>query len=360
MRNTKTRILVCPLGWGLGHASRLIPIIQFLKDEGYEIIVAGDKPQLLLISYRFPDIQTINFPSFNVSLSKGKSQLLPLIGVAIRLPYHTIREHFALKRIIRENKIDLIISDNRYGLWCKGVKSIFITHQLKVIFPKPFRFLEPIGLNAVRFFSSKFKYCLVPDFSDERNLAGELSNPGKKPKNIKYIETLSRFSDIKIDENSEEWDLVGISSGPSPHREIFIQEISRLSKLYNLKTLIIKGSPKEGMQTYIENGISYCGHLSDKDFANAVLSSKYLITRSGYCTIMDLYALGVGGLIVPTPGQTEQEYLAEFLSNKGLFKTCKQDEILKTDIELALLIKRPTVRVSNLFKEPILELLNPS
>lgn len=333
------RVLVCPLGWGLGHASRLIPIINLLQDAGCKVIIAGDSTQVSLLSSRFPSIETINFPSLRVKLSKSESQLFPLLGIAFRIPLWTIREHNALKRIIKEKRIDLIISDNRYGLWCKGTKSVLITHQLKVIFPKPFRFLEPLGGLFVRLISKKYNHCFVPDFKEQDNLAGELSHPYRKPSNLIYIGLLSRFNGIKLNINIPEWDLLGIASGPSPQREIFIEQIEKLSKCYSLKTLIIKGTPEEGTGISTQNNIFYAGHLGDDDFVKAINTSKFLITRSGYSTIMDLVSLGVRGLIVPTPGQTEQEYLAEYLSGKGIFNSCKQSDLENIDISVAQLIK---------------------
>ncbi|MHC1703589.1 MAG: glycosyltransferase [Tenuifilaceae bacterium] len=350
------RVLVCPLGWGLGHASRLIPIIARLQKEGFEVITAGDELQIQFISSFFPDIKTINFQSFKVRLSKGSSQLFPILGISVRLPYHIIREHFTLKRIVKEHGINLIISDNRYGLWHKNLKTVIITHQLRVLFPKPFRFLEPVGELFVRYFAQKFTYCWIPDFPEEINLAGKLSHPSKTPLNSRYIGLLSRFNDYKNEYYSHAWDLVGIVSGPSPQREILINSIAHLAKQKNLKTLIIKGNPDDGT-TIIENdGVYYAGHLNDNDFVNAIKSTKYLITRAGYSTIMDLSALGVSGLIVPTPGQTEQEYLAEYLSKKGIFKACKQKDLINIDISLLQIIQNKINRSPQLLEKSFQEL----
>jgi uncharacterized protein (TIGR00661 family) len=340
MNNGIKRCLVCPLGWGLGHASRLIPVIDRIQKSGVEVIVAGDEMQIQYLANYFPSVKTICFLSFKVTLTKRTSQLIPLIGIAFRLPYHIIKEHLALGRIVQDNNIDLIISDNRYGLWHRGIKSILITHQLRVLFPKPFRFLEPIGEVFVRFISKKFTQCWIPDFSGDENLAGMLSHPAKIPSKARYIGSLSRFDIISsIIEEIQKWDLVGMASGPSPQREIFIELIAGLAKRNALKTLIIKGIPTEGTKIIENDGIFYAGHLSDIDFEKAVKSTKYLITRAGYSTIMDLMSIGISGLIVPTPGQTEQEYLAEYLSGKGLFRTCKQNELVKINISFAKVVQ---------------------
>lgn len=345
----KHRVLVCPLGWGLGHASRDIPIIDYLQKEGHDVIVAGDELQLSYISSCFPDIKTIKFPSFKVKLSRYSNQVVPIIRIAFRLPYHIIKEHFALERIVKDFEISYIVSDNRYGLWHRKVKSVLITHQIRVLFPKPFQFLEPFGELFVRIISKKFTHCWIPDLSSEKNVAGILSHPPKLPSNAVYIGLLSRFKERLVKSNNQEWDLVGIASGPSPQREIFIKLICKLAKRNNLKTLIVKGDPLEGTKVVITDGIFFAGHLEDTSFQKAVRSSKYLITRAGYSTIMDLVTLEISCLIVPTPGQTEQEYLAKYLSGKGLFKACRQIDLENIDISIATVGKITIEGESSLF-----------
>jgi len=356
-KENRNRVLVCPLGWGLGHASRLIPIIERFQKSGDTIIIAGDELQILYLKEFFPDIKTLNFPSFKVKLAKGSNQLIPILGIAIRLPYHTLREHFVLKGIVKKHRINLIISDNRYGLWCKGIKSILITHQLSVLFPKPFKFIGPVGAWFIRKISRKFSFCWIPDYPGVNNLAGDLSHLPILPLNARYVGLLSRFQKLSLKVNTQEWDLVGIASGPSPQREILIDLISNLARINNLKALIIKGNPSEGTKVIEKGGIFYAGHLNDVDFQRAIQSSKYLITRAGYSTIMDLAAIGIAGLIVPTPGQTEQEYLANYLSSRGIFKSCKQYELEKIGIAIALVNPIYTETTPQLLEKAINELI---
>jgi uncharacterized protein (TIGR00661 family) len=337
MREMKRkRVLICPLGWGLGHASRVIPIIEAFLNLGHEVLVAANNQSLRLLSHRFPDIQTIRFPSFEVRLARGKSQTIPLIGVALRLPFHTLKEHFMLRRLIRQYQIDLVISDNRYGLWCQGTNTILITHQLRVLFPKPFRFLEPAGQVFIRWIAERFTACWIPDNQGAYSIAGKLSHPTRLPRNAKYIGMLSRFTNYGVTPVHPCWDLVGIASGPNPHRELLIAEIEKLATRHNLKTLIVKGLPEEGDSIVEKDGICYAGHLGDNEFASVVKTTKYLVCRAGYSTIMDLFALRTRGLLVPTPGQTEQEYLASHLASKQLFEVVQQSKLQGIDINRAL------------------------
>ncbi len=333
MDNGAKKVLVCPLGWGLGHASRDIPIIDHFLKLGCEVLVAGDSQQLSLLNQRFPGVKSILFPSFKVKFSKRKSQLWPLTRITFILPFHIIKEHFSLKQLIREHQIDIVVSDNRYGLWNRHVKTILITHQLKVFFPKPFRFLEPVGELFIKYFIKKFDECWVPDLLGNENLAGELSHPSVKIDNVKYIGVLSRFSNYEVDKSLEAFDLIGIASGPSPQREMFIDEVAKLARRHLLKTLIMKGEPELGTIIHEVDGIKYVGHLEDYRFASYVKSAKHVICRAGYSTIMDMVALDVKPLIVPTPGQTEQEYLAKYLDGKGIFRFIEQNKIETIDID---------------------------
>lgn len=314
----KKRVLICPLGWGLGHASRDIPIIDHFLKLGCEVFVAGDSQQINLLNQRFPKVKSILFPSIKVKFSKRNSQLWPLTRIAFLLPFYIIKEHFLLKRLIREHQIDIVVSDNRYGLWNRHVKTIFITHQLKIFFPQPFRFLEPIGERFIRYFVNKYDECWVPDLLGTQNLAGELSRPSVRIDNVRYIGVLSRFSNFKVDKSLDIFDLIGIASGPSPQREIFIDEITKFAHIHSFKTLIIMGEPEIGTTIKEVGGIQYAGHLNDSEFASLVKSAKNVICRAGYSTIMDMVALDVKPIIVPTSGQTEQEYLLKHLTGNRI------------------------------------------
>jgi predicted glycosyltransferase len=321
----KTRALICPLGWGMGHATRMIPIINFLKQNGVEVIVAGDERIKPIFKNNFKEIPFILFPSYRVEFGSGKSQLFHLIGIAFRMLWATCRETRRLNAIIESHNIDLIISDNRFGLYSKKVDSVLVTHQLNIIFPKPFKWLAFIGQWYVRFYAHKHTECWVPDNMEGIRLSGILSSSKKMPKNTRFIGLLSRFSSpVEYLLKTHEWELVVIASGPSPQRELFVQEAIDLANRLGLKTLILRGNPQESEQRYIGGKILLVPTLNDEEMRLAVLSADYLICRAGYSTIMDLIALGRKALLVPTPGQTEQEYLAKHLSASGMFAAIPQ------------------------------------
>lgn len=331
-KSTK-QILVSPLGWGLGHASRDIPIIDALIKQGHKVIFAADKPQCLLIEQRFPNLETIHFPSLNVKFSKSKYQFFPLLWVAFKLPFYNIWEHFKLNGILKKHRIDIVISDNRYGLWSRKVRSIIITHQLRVIPPFPFKWAMPITEYLVKLWLKRFDEVWIPDYADERCTAGILSKPNGLG-NLCYVGSLSRFEGVDAESVFNGFQMVVVASGPEPHRSIFVDINAKIAQRYGLNCLIIEGRPENGIIPRCADGVWVVGHLPDMQFALAVKNAQYLVLRCGYSTIMDMLALGLSGLIVPTPGQTEQEYLAEYLSAKGLFHYVKQSDLLSIDIEM--------------------------
>jgi predicted glycosyltransferase len=347
----KTRALICPLGWGMGHATRMIPIINFLKSQGVEVVVAGDERVRPIFQNRFIGTPFILFPSYRVELSAGENQLFSLIGITFRMLWATCRETRHLRTIVESHKIDLIISDNRYGLYSKKVDSILVTHQLNIIFPAPFKWLAFIGQWYVRQYAHKHTECWIPDNEAGTRLSGVLSSTKKMPRNTKFIGLLSRFSNApEILPKANAWELVVIASGPSPQREFFVQGAIDLANRLEIKTLILRGNPQESEQRYIGSKILLVPTLNDEEMRMAVLSADYLICRAGYSTIMDLIALGRKALLIPTPGQTEQEYLAQHLSAMGMFATIAQGAMKNLSLESLKSLKEPVKYGLNFFQ----------
>ncbi|HVZ97422.1 MAG TPA: glycosyltransferase [Chitinophagaceae bacterium] len=227
-----------------------------------------------------------------------------------------------MKKFIRENKIDAVISDNRFGMYYKKVVSVYITHQLLIKTGN--RFTEKLAQDLHYFFIKNFNTCWVPDYA-ENGLAGDLSHPKNTPRNIRYIGFLSRFE--KITGSKKVREVLIIISGPEPQRTIFEEKIiSQLSGI-NKKVLLVRGLPDEPKILQTGNKITAIeNHLSSEEMNMAIQESEVIICRSGYSTIMDLVKLGCAAVIVPTPGQTEQEYLGEYLMQQKYFYCISQDD----------------------------------
>jgi uncharacterized protein (TIGR00661 family) len=322
------RILISPLGWGLGHATRLIPIISQLIERGCSVVIAADLPSNELLRIRFPELEYIHFPSINIKLSRRRLKIIRLVQIALRFFLLTHKEHKKIKEIVREYVIDIVISDNRYGLWGATEKSILITHQLTILFPRPFKWIEFLGRWYVKRYAEKFSECWVPDQQEGFRFSGDLSSPKRLPANIKFIGIQSRFTNFTIERTESEWDFVGIVSGPPPQRDIFEQILISIANRLKLKVLIFQGLPLGPRLARTVGYATLVSHQPDEQMAQAIVSAKLLICRSGYSTIMDLVALNRSAIIVPTPGQSEQEYLAKYLSRHKLFQSIPQSRLL--------------------------------
>ena len=323
----QSRILICPLDWGLGHATRCIPLIDELQKHGAKVILAADGPQLNLLKAEFPEAEWISFPGYRVSYGKRTGAGISILTSVPRLLYNILKEHFILKSLIRKHKIDGLISDNRYGLWNHSVSTVFITHQLNIIAPSPLRFAEPFLRALTRFFAERFDECWIPDAEGDDNLSGKLSHGYNLPVNGGYIGVLSRFNKY-TDSNVEPiYDVVAMVSGPEPQRTVFENVLLRQLPVKEKKCLLLRGIPGETTITYLRENLDIAGHLPASRLNNILKHKPFVICRSGYSTLMDLTFTGNRALLVPTPGQTEQEYLASHLSNKGLYQTCNQDSI---------------------------------
>jgi len=312
------KVLVCPLNWGLGHATRCVPIIKRLTDEGNEVTIAGDGFPLEFLRQEFPELRCIELPSYPIRYSAGKSQVGAMIRQSPKILAGIISEHRRLKKMLKTEKFDMIISDNRFGLWNKNLHSVYITHQLMIKMPAGLRFIEPIVWRLHRFFILKYDECWIPDYEGAKNLSGDLAHKYPLPRNAKFIGSLSRFSLLKNIVPNKKFHTIAVLSGVEPQRSLFEAELIARLKKSKEKMLIVQGKPQKEKQIHETQNITLISHLETAEFAAFLLGSERIIARSGYSTIMDLDALGClqKAELIPTPGQTEQEYLAEFLTQR--------------------------------------------
>ncbi len=318
-------ILFSPLDWGLGHAVRDVPIIRYYTEKKHSIFIAASEPSLTLLKKEFPDATFIKINAYNIQYSKYLPAILKITVQIPKIIIAAIREHFLLNKIIEKHKIDIVFSDNRYGMYSKKTKSIFITHQISIKLPKLLSFAEKIIYIIHKKAISKFDKCLIPDYEGENNLSGNLSHKYPKPKNAIFIEPLS---DFKIQQKKEnfKYDIMAIISGPEPQRSIFEKKILEEFTKLNLKSLVITGKPHIENFSEYEN-ITIINHLPRAEMLNAILNSETIISRAGYTSIMDFYRLRKKAILIPTPGQTEQEYLAEYLYEKNFFLMQSQNKL---------------------------------
>ncbi|HEX8563693.1 MAG TPA: glycosyltransferase [Flavobacterium sp.] len=320
MQNPEKNILVAPLNWGLGHATRCIPIIRALIETGYNPILASDGSALQLLKKEFPLLTALELPSYDITYPEdGKKfkwkmlQNAPKMIEAIRI------EKKMVKKWVREYDLCGIISDNRLGVISKKVHSVFITHQIKVLSGNT----TWISSKLHRYIIDQFDECWIPDAESKPNLSGKLGHLKNPRENISYIGPLSRFESVQL---PVKYDLMVLLSGPEPQRS-YLENILRdeLSESHK-KTLFIKGIVDDQQHIEQTGNITYYNYMDSAQLQQALNESKLVVCRSGYTSVMDLAKLRKKCFFVPTPGQFEQEYLAKRLTAKGFVASCNQED----------------------------------
>ena len=315
--NRKPIILIAPLDWGLGHATRCIPIITHFLAIGCEVIVASNGYQQALLQHEFGNVRFVNLPGYRLTYAKNKFSTIAKILCQIPKMIRAIRyENKWLAAFLSKNQVDAVISDNRYGMYNHRVPSVFITHQLtvKTPFGRPGNHLLRSMLYR---YINKFNECWVPDYSNNENFAGELSHPPSFPAiPVKYIGKLSRLSPLRGASMPDE--LMIILSGPEPQRSIFEALLLPQLAAYRKPVTLVRGLPEEDTLPYGNKNLVIYNHLPANRLNSIISRSDTIISRSGYSTVMDLTGFGKKCIFVPTPGQSEQEYLARYLHARQL------------------------------------------
>ncbi len=299
--------MVAPLDWGLGHATRDISIIRALMAHGYTVVLAAEGIQASLLRVEFPELLLLPLAGYHIHYSKTKWGFLFTILQQVPRVYKVIKaENRWLDSVIDEHKIDLVIADNRFGLHSKKVPCIFITHQLTV--KAPFAWMEKIIQKVNYHFIHQFSCVWVPDVAGEMNIAGILSHPARLPEiPVVYIGLISRFQLYK---ETKQYDYCLLLSGPEPQRTILEERFLADAGSIPGKIILVRGKPGSHEIVTVPENVAVVNHLPTKDLQKVLLQSDIIICRGGYTSVMELLSLKKKMLIIPTPGQTEQEYLA--------------------------------------------------
>lgn len=327
------KILVAPLDWGLGHVTRCIPIVNELITQGWEVCLAGNERGLAVMRQEFPQLSTVHLEGYNVIYHPSKKgftwkiiRQLPGILRSIK------KENRWLKRILEEQPFDAVISDNRFGLYNQSVHTVFITHQLHVKSGIG-KWIDSIMQKINHRYINRFNECWVPDYKGTKNLSGALSHGDPVPGNTTYIGALSRFKKMDV---AKKYDVIIILSGPEPGRKNWEKKILNALEEYKGTVCLVRGLPGSKEQTAHNGNTDIINHLSAKALNTAIEQSEWVICRSGYTSVMDLAKLRHKAILVPTPGQAEQEYLAAYLHHQNMFYTVKEASFsLQHDMEQA-------------------------
>jgi len=326
-------VLVSPLDWGLGHSARLVPVILACLERNWTVVIAANGKSLDFLRNRFPDLPWVVLPFKRISYSRRDnffSKLIPQLPGFIKAVKNNQHQ---LRGLIDKYDIDAIIGDHRYGLGNQKVPSVFISNQLWLLTPKQWSFTEKWIYKIHKRVLRKYTYLWLADFPGDKNFTGKQTHTPDQPASSRFIGPISRFigkTDI-LQPESKEPDILIILSGPEPQRSILETKIARLLLNRKEKVMIIRGIPPPvgdpvgGL--YREENISWLDHGDDPTLAGFIKSAGKIICRPGLSMLSDLVALGRTALLVPTPGQTEQNYMAGRLKKKSYFAVVEQVEL---------------------------------
>jgi uncharacterized protein (TIGR00661 family) len=326
MKN-KNRILVAPLNWGLGHATRCIPIINKLIHEGFEPVIASDGVALKILQKEFPNLIFEELPSYNITYSKTSYFFKFKILSSAPKVLKTVKEEFKkTKKIVKQHDISVIISDNRLGVHHPKIKSIFITHQVNILSGLTTFISSKIHAEFIK----KFDECWIPDFEGIQNLGGKLSHDFKISTKTKYIGPLSRFTKTLVEPN---YDFLLLLSGPEPQRTLLETKLLNEFKDFEGNVIMVRGVFENEQKQSRFGKILVYNFMTSSQLEETINESKIIVSRSGYTTVMDLAKLGKKAFFIPTPGQTEQEYLAKKFDLEGIAPSCKQSDFKISELE---------------------------
>jgi UDP:flavonoid glycosyltransferase YjiC (YdhE family) len=300
--------LLCVLDWGLGHASRSLALAAQLEAAGESVHFASSGRAQKFLERERPDLPVHELPAYKVTYP---TRSMPF-NVAIQLPrwLRTIRrERRYTEKLVKKQGFDRVISDNRFGCYAANVPSIFLTHQL-----------HPITNNRLvtwlyQRYLQRFDGFWVPDYpEEERRISGRLSAVTGY-QDVLFIGPLSRLVTTPSHGlQPMNTCVLALLSGPEPMRSRLETIVIRELKSVPGQHVLVRGLP--GGTTSLPDPPP---NVTIHDFADAHLlaqllpAARHIVCRSGYSTLMDVYAVTSGDklILVPTPGQTEQVYLAE-------------------------------------------------
>jgi UDP-N-acetylglucosamine transferase subunit ALG13 len=322
-------ILVAPLDWGLGHTTRCIPIIRHLLAQGHRVLVAGNDTQHGLLSAVLSGFEWLPLRGYEVRYARSSHAFMPrLLAQVPRIRRRIAGEHAWLQQQVAGGKIDAVISDNRYGLYSAEVPCIIMTHQLQVL--SGMGALADQVVRQLHYkFLEKFEACWIVDKPAD-GLSGKLAHPGQLPEMAcHYIGLLSGCAGGATEQAATANPyLLVLLSGTEPQRSILQSLLWQQCLEYKEPVVFVAGSTQADIPDDIPSHIRFVQRVAGKELQQLIAGASLVLCRSGYSSVMDLAALQKPAVLIPTPGQTEQEYLARHLQEQGLFPTAAQSNFV--------------------------------
>ncbi len=312
--------MVAPINWGLGHATRCIPLIKKLEEKGFIPIIASDGAALELLKKEFPHLEAFELPSYNITYtSRGSLLKWKLLLDSPYILKNIKKEKKATRVLVEKLNLHGIISDSRFGVRYKHLPNIFITHQLNVLSGNTTFLSSKLHQRYIR----KYDECWIPDSPGKPNLSGFLGHSKMRTNSVKYMGIISRFNKETV---PQKYDYMVLLSGPEPQRSLLEEILFRELQKSAQKILFVRGVVSDEQPKMAAPNMVIKNYLFGKELEQALNSSEVVIARSGYTTLMDLAKLEKKAFFIPTPGQFEQEYLAERMRKLGFAPSCRQED----------------------------------
>lgn len=327
---SRKKVLIAPQHWGLGHVTRTIPVIRYFIRKGYELVLASSGAGSNLLRKEFPELVVYDVPDYGITYP-SRNMFWNMTFQIFKLHKAILLEKIALGKICKEHQIDLVVSNARLGAAQNGIASVIISHHLHI--PLGSKLIEFISDTWMRFFYLQFNQIWVPDFGGDHNLSGDLAHQFKSSKHF-FIGPLSRFRTMDL---PQRFDICFMLSGPEPQRRFFEEKIlSQINDLGPAKMILIRGTTTGAVLPKYVN-LEVKDLVTSEELNEIMCSSGLIVCRSGYSTLLDLSVIQKKALLIPTPGQPEQEYLGRGLMAKNLFLNVDQDDLnLKKHVKEAL------------------------
>ena len=356
------KVLVAPLDWGLGHATRCVPVIREFLRKGAEVEIAVVKANAAFFREVFPEVRQRIAPAYNIVYPKHAINMaLWLVQKSSHLNAVIRFEHRFAEEMVTRHGYDIIVSDNRFGFYSKKAHSVYMTHQRRIAFPAAFSALEGVGIRWHNSVMKHFDEVWVPDEERFNGYAGSLSHVNGCPVPLKFVGLLSRFADFdeECGTGKQGQNVLAIVSGVEPARTQFETSLHEILAQVPGNHVMVLGKPQKGTGTWTEGNIEFHNHLPTEEFARAVKNADWVISRGGYSTVMDMAFLGARCIFVPTPGQYEQVSLAKELASSGYAVHVPAQELslksLKKAFQAKVALPRPPR--GNVLRETVEDLL---
>ncbi|HET7359598.1 MAG TPA: glycosyltransferase [Rhodanobacteraceae bacterium] len=333
------RVLFAVHDWGLGHATRSLLLIRALLERGDALTVLsapGSGLRLLQSElgdacefYPYPDIPK-PFSRHPAMFYLRMSLDMPRVWARFRL------EQRLTERLVAARGFDCVVSDSRFGVWSRAVPSYCIFHSLRQIIPGRPRALETLVEWGQRRLLAGFAKVLVPDVEADGGLSGELGHDPSLDWGRDRLHYIGPLSGVRRVDGRQDIDCFFSVSGIEPQRTLLAQRVLEALPKLGGRIVVTLGDPAAAGPPRRIGGATVYGYLDRRAQGDMLNRARVVMTRSGYTTLMELAELGARALFVPTPGQSEQEYLARFHGERGHVRATTQRELdFPRDLALA-------------------------